>query len=209
MLNRHGLLSRRDALLLLIGASSMHLWSILFGNHLAADSQSIATSTNVFSPVPIATVTALRKETRTRTKIRTQTVTVTAAATPTLSTRSSLVLPFDDLPSTELLAHAPGWTLFRNLYMSNGTLFIVADDHERQRFPEIRLMTSTGLAAENTPENIAMREPTDKDMMIISPEEARNRWTSTPMNAKARHLNRVLTVEGNTVSGYFTYISAG
>ena len=29
---------------------------------------------------------------------------------------------------TKILAHAPGWTIFRNLYTSNGTLYIVRDD---------------------------------------------------------------------------------
>ncbi|KAH9476733.1 hypothetical protein JR316_0010648 [Psilocybe cubensis] len=136
---------------------------------------------------------------RFRTKFRTKTETVVLTASPTSTpTASRPLLPFDGLPSTELLAHAPGWTLFRNLYMSNGTLYIVADDNAREKFPEIRMMTSTGLEAENTPENIAMREPTDDNIQIISPEEAKDRWVSTT-NAKGRVLNRVWTVEGNTL----------
>lgn len=49
-------------------------------------------------------------------------------------------------------------------------MFIVTD--EPAEWPAIRMMTSTGLRAENTPENIATREPTDKDMRIISTREA-------------------------------------
>lgn len=55
-------------------------------------------------------------------------------------------------------------------------------------------MTSTGLPAENTPENIKLREPTKKDMAIISPEEARHRWGPV----KAGEPYRVWAVEGNT-----------
>lgn len=31
------------------------------------------------------------------------------------------------LPETKILQHAPGWTLFENVYMSNGTIFILSD----------------------------------------------------------------------------------
>ncbi|PPQ94352.1 hypothetical protein CVT25_000680 [Psilocybe cyanescens] len=198
MLFRNGALSRRDALLLLIGASSMHIWSVLFGQPSTVSDQSIVINTNVQHDIPKTTVTALRQQIRTKIRTKTETVTVTASPTPTAKSSYPL-LPFDELPSTELLAHAPGWTLFRNLYMSNGTLYIVADDRARQSFPEIRMMTSTGLEAENTPENIAMREPTDDDMEIISPEEAKKRWVSTTSNKKGQPLNRVWTVEGNTL----------
>ncbi|KAH9480331.1 hypothetical protein JR316_0006929 [Psilocybe cubensis] len=198
MLFRNGSLSRRDALLLLIGASSMHVWSVLFGQPSSVNDQSIVINTNVQDNVPKATVTAFRHQTRTKLRTKTETVVVTALPTPTTRV-STPVLPFDELPSTELLAHAPGWTLFRNLYMSNGTLYIVADDDARKSFPEIRMMTSTGLEAENTPENIAMREPTDDNMAIISPEEANRRWVLATSNKKGQHLNRVWTVEGNTL----------
>lgn len=49
-------------------------------------------------------------------------------------------------------------------------MFIVSD--EPSEWPATRMMTSTGLRAENTPENIAIREPTDKEMRIISTREA-------------------------------------
>jgi len=52
--------------------------------------------------------------------------------------------------------------------MSSGTLFILSTNHS---FPKIHLMTSTGLTAENTPENITAHEPTSQNMDFITPEE--------------------------------------
>ena len=47
------------------------------------------------------------------------------------------------MPSTKIIGHSPGWTIFDNLYMHNGTLLIISDDPV-STFPERRLMTSTG-----------------------------------------------------------------
>lgn len=74
-------------------------------------------------------------------------------------------------PRTEVIAHAPGWTIFRNLYLYNGTWFIVTDDPSD--FPLLRLMVSTGAEIWNDEESIKNREPTDKDMKIIFPSEAK------------------------------------
>ncbi|KAF8913029.1 hypothetical protein CPB84DRAFT_1811992 [Gymnopilus junonius] len=185
MLFRHGALSRRDAFLLLIGAASMHLSSILFSHHVQLTDQS-----NVQQPeIPVPIVTVVHRQTQT------QTVTSLVTHTP----KPQAITASDHLPVTELLAHAPGWSLFRNLYMANGTLFIVADEQGRKKFPEIRMMTSTGLEAVNSPENIASREPTPEHMRIISPQEARERWALTKPGGKETAINRVLTVEGNTL----------
>ncbi|KAF9555117.1 hypothetical protein CPC08DRAFT_146556 [Agrocybe pediades] len=202
MLFRHGALSRRDAFLLLIGASTMHIWSLFFGQSIGlSDQQHIIVDTHVQQEVQnftkFETIIRHKTDTETLTQTKTSTQTITSVATPTATSRA--VLPFDPVPPTELLAHAPGWTLFRNLYMSEGTLFIVADEKDRHVFPEIRMMTSTGLEAENTPENIAMREPTDKNMRIISPEEARRRWVYPISGTEEKELNRVWSVEGNTL----------
>lgn len=51
--------------------------------------------------------------------------------------------PPNFMPSTTVLAHHDGWTLFENLYMFDGTLLIVSDE-ESSSFPQRRLMTSTG-----------------------------------------------------------------
>ena len=141
---------------------------------------------------------------------KTVTATSTMTATATITTTTTMILellpshtelppppmespttpiePLHELPETSIVAHTPGWTIFRNLYMSSGALFILSTNHS---FPEIRLMTSTGLIAENTPENIAAREPTSQNMDFITPEEARQRWGGDR--------NCVWSVEGNTV----------
>ncbi|KAF8316420.1 hypothetical protein DL93DRAFT_2056393 [Clavulina sp. PMI_390] len=75
------------------------------------------------------------------------------------------------MPPTTMIGHGDGWTLFDNLYMFNGTLLVVSDE-DRDTFPETRMMTSTGLAAENTPENIQAREPTTADMDFWTRREA-------------------------------------
>ena len=79
---------------------------------------------------------------------------------------------------TKILAHAPGWTIFRNLYMSNGTLYIVREDLLNgeegdfvpvEHWPLVRMMTSTGLPGYANEESIREREPTDQDMAFITP----------------------------------------
>ncbi|KAJ3506267.1 hypothetical protein NLJ89_g6968 [Agrocybe chaxingu] len=194
MIFRHGALSRRDAFLLLIGASSMHIWSLLFSHHsLSTDVDAAA-----LQQVPAAlttTVRELRTKTIAHTQIETATATVTTTALSTPTSKALALSPHTPLPPTEVLAHAPGWTLFRNLYMSNGTLFLAAKDSAtRMGYPEIRMMTSTGLEAFNTPENIALREPTSRDMQVIGIEEAQRRWVD-----KEGGVNRVWSVEGNTL----------
>lgn len=75
--------------------------------------------------------------------------------------------------------------------MANGTLLILTSSPSS--FPDTRYMTSTGLAALNTPEDKALREPTPWNMDIVSPEEALQRWGNTSST------RRVWSVEGNTV----------
>lgn len=101
-----------------------------------------------------------------------------------------------DFPETTIEAHAPGWTVLKNLYMSNGTLFIVSS-HPYTDFPDIKFMTSTGLPAENTPENIAARMPTAKDLDFITPSQARMKWGPVA-SQRAGGRNRVYSVQGNT-----------
>jgi hypothetical protein len=78
--------------------------------------------------------------------------------------------------------------------MADGTLFIVTSNPDA--FPDIELMTSTGLPAENTPESIAERMPTSRDMSVISLEEARQRWGGEQSTGEP---NRIFPIEGSTV----------
>lgn len=84
-------------------------------------------------------------------------------ASPLVSHKDKAKKPAEVMPSTTMLGHGAGWTLFENLYMYNGTLLVVSDEGE-ETFPEKRLMTSTGLPADNAPGNLEAREPTKYDM---------------------------------------------
>ncbi|EAU87355.2 hypothetical protein CC1G_02114 [Coprinopsis cinerea okayama7 len=112
--------------------------------------------------------------------------------------------PSDPLPPSRLVAHAPGWTLIRNLYMSNGTLYILlpdgvnpttpslSPDHPEYYghggkdisygytsapgWPQIRRMTSPGKTAYATAESETEREPSVYDMQFVGMKEGRTRW---------------------------------
>ena len=101
----------------------------------------------------------------------------------------------DSFPETTVIAHAPGYTLFRNLYMANCTFFAVSQNPGN--FPQRRMITSTGIIALNQPENIQRREPSDREFQIISPETAMARWGGD-ISRKERH--RVWSIEGISVS---------
>jgi len=80
--------------------------------------------------------------------------------------------------------------------MSNGTLLILSpeDPVARSKFPDFRMMTSTGLPAVQG--NEAAREPTQWDMGFISPADAKKRWGDVGKDGG----NRVVVVDGSTVS---------
>ncbi|TFK75344.1 hypothetical protein BDN72DRAFT_874573 [Pluteus cervinus] len=189
-------LTRRDALLVMVGASCVYLF-------LAAASYGLQTTPTLTVEGPLTQI-SLERERKIVTMLSTLTVTATTTettthlASPTPTLQSTLIdLGLEpDIPETSIVAHAPGWTLFRNLYMSNGTLFLLTSDSSLADFPEIRMMTSTGLEAQNTPENIAAREPTKENMDFISPADARARWGGDYTKGER---NRVWTVEGNTL----------
>jgi hypothetical protein len=69
-------------------------------------------------------------------------------------------------------------------------MYIISDDPSE--WPTRRMMSSTGLTALNTPENIAAREPTQYDIDWISPKDAEERWGT-----------RIWTVPDFTVSLLF------
>lgn len=75
---------------------------------------------------------------------------------------------------TELLAHEPGWTIFEKLYLYAGSLYVVTNDPHV--YPDMRLMTSTGLPANSDPGNEQAREPTGEELKFISPVEAEELW---------------------------------
>jgi hypothetical protein len=173
-------ISRRDALLILLGAATIHvLYTLLPPIH---ESSSIIFDTRLSShdSIPI---------------VREPWRTIAPHGPPPVPPSPSPIPDTDDeIPQTELVSHAPGWTIFRNLYMAEGTLFIVTSNPEK--FPDIKLVTSTGLPAWNTPESIAERMPTSRDISIIFPEEARWRWGEDRSNKEPA---RIFPILGSTV----------
>ena len=109
----------------------------------------------------------------------------------------TLVTPVDvtkAIPETEIIQHAPGWTIFKNLYMSSGTFYVVSDK-PRSEFPELLYILSVPIPALDTPENIRARLPTNEQMDFISAKDAQRRWGPV----KPGERNRIWTITGNTV----------
>jgi hypothetical protein len=196
-------MSRRDAILILMGAVSMHIFSSIVP--FQHPSINITTRHSFGNPLP-------KDEILANPLLDLERVPPTIVALP--QAESPLERPHPQppptsialaahLPETSVISHAPGWTLFRDIYMANGTLFILSSSPSG--FPPIRDMTSTGLEALNTPENIAAREPTKHEMDFISPDEARRYWGA---DVKRGGRNRVWTIEGNTVSNLIQHSEA-
>jgi hypothetical protein len=177
-------ISPRDAILILIGAASMHLFSFLFPP-LHDSSSTILFDTQLATQDSQTNLSPALLDTW---------------HPPSPPTPPPTISPDLDreMPHTELVSHAPGWTIFRNLYMAGGTLFILTPNPES--FPDIKFMTSTGLPAVNSPESIAERMPTARDLAFISPEEAHRRWGG---DHSTRELNRIFPIGGSTVSFIF------
>ena len=171
-------ISPRDVVLILIGAASMHFFSFLFPP-LRVSFSTILLDTHMPS-----------QDSQTNRSPAFQDTSNPPSLPPPLTSPNL----DHEIPHTELVSHAPGWTIFRNLYMANGTLFILTSNPES--FPDIRFITSTGLPAFNTPESIAERMPTARDLSFISPEEARRRWGTEHSAGK---LNQILPIDGSTV----------
>ncbi|KAK0219115.1 hypothetical protein IW262DRAFT_1080213 [Armillaria fumosa] len=176
--------SRRDSILLMLGALLTHLLTIAHSHSLFDTNISIDTH---FQHVHDARLPPSVWEEDMPPEVQVVPQAEIAALTPEPSI--SLQTVHGDLPLTSIVHHAPGWTLFRNLYMSNGTLFLLSSNRS---FPEFRLMTSPGIPADDTPEYFALSEPTSQHMNYITPPEAQQRWGGETQN-------RVWTVEGNTL----------
>ncbi|KAF7368064.1 hypothetical protein MSAN_00872500 [Mycena sanguinolenta] len=148
-------LTRRDAILILMGASIMgtsimHLFTIFFPHETAPPEIPIDTVREHFPTDPLPPPPEVtRYHTKPTAVVQATTTTATAVTLPSVSLASLSALDLAlEFPPTAIVAHAPGWTLFQNLFMSNGTFFIVTDT--QSDFPEIRLMASNPLAATNT-----------------------------------------------------------
>jgi len=171
-------ISPRDAILVLLGAASMYLYTSFLPDVHESSSINFTPLHNIPRPAPTVLDSWHPPQQR---------------KPPSPPSQSPIPNLEHEIPQTELVSHAPGWTIFRNLYMADGTLFIVTSDPES--FPSIDLMTSTGLPALATPESVVERMPTDRDIAVITPQEAHQRWGGQSM----MELNNVFPVEGSTV----------
>jgi hypothetical protein len=52
----------------------------------------------------------------------------------------------------------------------------VRNRHDRNQWPELRLMTSTGIPASSEPGNEEAREPTGEELKFLSVKEAKEMW---------------------------------
>ncbi|KAF4590484.1 hypothetical protein EYR38_009785 [Pleurotus pulmonarius] len=193
--------SPRDILLLVAGAVSMYLLSAWFlipdritvNTHFNQYPIALDHTTSKLSGRATTTVYTTRHATRTIKQFRTATITETVTETVAPEPTNSIDLA-PNIPETTIIQHAPGWTVFRNLYMAHGTLYIVTSD--RESFPQIRKMSSTGIAFKNNPDNIEDRDATPENMDFLTPEEAKNLWG--PDLTIGESFNRIVSVEGNT-----------
>ncbi|KAG8993557.1 hypothetical protein FRB93_001936 [Tulasnella sp. JGI-2019a] len=88
---------------------------------------------------------------------------------PTPVLQEEIVVSRPPLTKTDLIKHAPGFTILEHVYLLNGTLYIV-DTTSPTAFPERRMIISSGAKIQTpNPE----KEPTDKNMQIITMEKAR------------------------------------
>ena len=191
----------RDAVLILVGATCMHLASSFLGTVTDHFSGDIIVNTHFNSPEALSgqladagdlSPAALKANVDDLSHNHDHLYLQDPPLLPPVPTHTRPDVSYD-FPETTLDSHVPGWSMFSNLYMSNGTLYIVTNSPPSS-FPDIKFITSTGLVALNTPENIAARMPTSANMDFITPEQARDRWGPLEPDAK----NRVWSVEGNT-----------
>ncbi|KAH0827928.1 hypothetical protein J3R83DRAFT_3561 [Lanmaoa asiatica] len=182
-------LSRRDAVLILIGAFLMHF----FTSVSPLTSQSIVRTAGFqVNDRPVVHEHPPQNEELSELLVPIPPESSSEMGGTSTTFRTMDLSGLSSLPETTIVEHVPGWTLFRDIYMANGTLLILTSSPSS--FPDTRYMTSTGLPAQNTPEDKALREPTPWNMDIVSPEEALQRWGDHPST------RRVWSVEGNTVS---------
>lgn len=201
-------LSRRDAVLILLGGISMQIFTsiIPFQGHSIHTSfhdvlnaqQDYDLSINPFStttnPVALPPTPPAPPPVPVPLPLPPARSPAAPAAIPPAPAPTPLEL-MEHLPQTTVVSHAPGWTLFKDIYMAGGTLFVVSAA-PKSAFPDPRYMISNPIVALNTPENIAAREPDESNVCFIPPETAQHWWGG---EVRAGERNRVWTIEGGTM----------
>ncbi|KAG8963271.1 hypothetical protein FRC00_007025 [Tulasnella sp. 408] len=90
------------------------------------------------------------------------------------STLNAKYPPVKPIRPTVKISHMPGYTLLQDVYMANGTLYIVANDPKK--WPPLNAITSSGYDLEWSDEERKLREPTKWHIDIVSEAEAAKRW---------------------------------
>lgn len=82
-------------------------------------------------------------------------------------------LRWDDqrVPSTKIIAHSPGWTIFDRLYVREGAIYVVTDYPEL--VPDAKEITSKGQKLQAGNVNLEQMEPSADDFKVVTPEEAK------------------------------------
>ncbi|KAG1740796.1 uncharacterized protein EDB91DRAFT_1052980 [Suillus paluster] len=81
------------------------------------------------------------------------------------------------MPNTRVVSHVPGWTIFDNLFVLNGTVFVVTDFPSS--IPDLLTVTSTGVEIHNGKEAVDSRTPGNREMRVISPDQAQKLFGSS------------------------------
>ncbi|KAG8853752.1 hypothetical protein FRB96_008006 [Tulasnella sp. 330] len=124
-------------------------------------------------------------------------------------------LPVDPRPPTKLIRNAPGWSIMENVYMSNGTLYIITNDPSE--WPKPVFIINVALPLGHGEESDRMREPTSQTISFITPAEAETRWGDRiwdvedwtfMINDAPQHLNHYYHFVAETFFGlWMTYSS--
>jgi hypothetical protein len=100
---------------------------------------------------------------------------------------TSHVVPWQPttVPETTVVTHAPGWTIFDQLYIFKGVVYIVTDSPST--IPDLSSIYSKGTFILPGRENEPLRLPTKEDIRIINPTQAKQLFGSG-----------IQTIDGNT-----------
>ncbi|KIY69339.1 hypothetical protein CYLTODRAFT_393975 [Cylindrobasidium torrendii FP15055 ss-10] len=83
------------------------------------------------------------------------------------------------VPETQVIAHAPGWSIFDKLYVLNGTVYIVSDKPDE--VPDVSMIYSKGIEIKPGKEAEDSRLPGPSDIQVISSKEAKAMFGSAAM----------------------------
>ncbi|KIK36942.1 hypothetical protein CY34DRAFT_810851 [Suillus luteus UH-Slu-Lm8-n1] len=81
------------------------------------------------------------------------------------------------VPNTRVVSHVPGWTIFDNLFVLNGTVFVVTDFPSS--IPDRLTITSTAVDIFNGEDAVNSRTPGNREMQIISTDQAQRLFGSS------------------------------